>query len=95
MKTIVRYELQPNRLQNLQIAAGGQILGVHAKADNIPLLWVLVDPDMPPVDRFIGIYSTNTEVPDDPGRYIGTFFIYEGTLEFHLFEMDGAPPVES
>jgi hypothetical protein len=39
----------------------------------------------------LGIYTTNTAVPDDPGRYIGTFLIYEGSLEFHLFEMDGPP----
>ena len=41
--------------------------------------------------RVLGVYTTNTEGPDDPGRYVGTFFIYEGSLEFHLFEMDSFP----
>jgi hypothetical protein len=73
------------------VPLGGQILTVHAKGDNAPTLWVLVDPDMPPKERILGVYTTNTEVPDDPGRYVGSFFIYEGSLEFHLFEMESLP----
>ena len=88
MKTIWKYELQPNRIQTLTIPFGGQILTAQAKEDNAPLMLVLVDPDMPMQERHLGIYTTNSAVPDDPGRYIGTFTIYEGALEFHLFEMD-------
>lgn len=88
MKTIWKFELTPNRIQSIPLPSGAQILTVHAKDDNAPLMWVLVDPDMPPQERYLGVYTTNTAVPDDPGRYIGSFFIYEGTLEFHLFEMD-------
>jgi len=91
MKTIWKFELTPNRLQSVPIPFGGEILTVHAKQDNAPLLWALVDPDMPPKDRYLGVYTTNTELPDDPGRYVGSFFIYEGSLEFHLFEMDTPP----
>jgi len=91
MKTIWKFELTPNRLQSVQIPFGGQILSVHANADNAPMLWVLVDPDMPRRERYLGIYTTNTELPDEPGRYIGSFFIYEGSLEFHLFEMEEPP----
>lgn len=92
MKTIWKYELQANRIQAVPIPFGGQILSVQTKEENTPLLWVLVDPDMPMRDRHIGIYTTNTAVPDEPGRYIGTFQIYEGSLEFHLFEMETPEP---
>ncbi len=92
MKTIWKFELQPNRLQSVPIPFGGQILTVQTKGDNAPLMWVLVDPDMPLRDRHIGIYTTNTAVPDDPGRYINTFHIMDGMLEFHLFEMEELPP---
>jgi hypothetical protein len=95
MKTIVKYELLPNRLQAVPIPFGGQILTVQTKGDNTPLLWVLVDPDMPPQDRQLGIYTTNTAVPDEPGRYINTFLIYDGMLEFHLFEMTDQPVPET
>ena len=91
MKTIWKYELLPNRMQTVTIPFGGQILTAQTKEDNAPIMWVLVDPDMPMLERHLGIYTTNTAVPDDPGRYIGTFTIYEGTLEFHLFEMDTPP----
>ncbi len=92
MKTIWKFELQPNRLQVIPIPAGGQILSVQTKGDSGPLMWVLVDPDLPLKDRFLGIYTTNTAVPDDPGRYVATFQIMDGMLEFHLFEMDEPPP---
>ncbi len=94
MKTIWKYELLPNRTQTVDIPFDGQILTVQTKADNAPLMWVLVDPDMPLRERYIGIYTTNTAVPDDPGRYINTFQIYEGSLEFHLFEME-TPPADA
>ena len=90
MKTIWKFELTPNRMQSIPLPFGAQILTVLTKGNDAPLLWVLVDPDMPLQERHIGIYTTNTAVPDDPGRYVGTFLIYEGSLEFHLFEM--APP---
>ena len=95
MKTIWKYELNPNRIQTIAIPFGGRILTVQTKGDDAPLMWVLVDPEMPAQDRHIGIFTTNTAVPDDPGRYIGTFLIYEGTLEFHLFEMESLPQEES
>lgn len=95
MKTIRKFELIPNRVQSVPLPFGAQILTVHAKDDQAPLLWALVDPDMPNQERYLGIYTTNTALPDDPGRYINTFFIYAGSLEFHLFEMAGPPEDET
>jgi len=92
MKTIWKFELTPNRIQSIPLPFGAQLLTVRTKGDNMPLLWALVDPDMPTEERHLGIYTTNTAVPDDPGKYIGTFLIYEGSLEFHLFEMASPPP---
>jgi len=92
MKTIWKYELEANRIQTVTIPFGGQILTAQAKEDNAPIMWVLVDPDMLMQERRLGIFTTNTAVPDEPGRYIGTFTIYGGTLEFHLFEMELPPP---
>lgn len=88
MKTIWKYELTPNRLQSVPIPYGGQILTIKAHANNAPMLWALVDPEMPPVDRNLGVYTTNTALPDDPGTYIASFTIYEGSLEFHVFEVE-------
>jgi hypothetical protein len=94
MKTIWKFELTPNRMQSIPLPLGAQILNVQTKGNDAPLMWVLVDPDMPSRERHLGIYTTNTAVPDEPGRYIGTFLIYEGSLEFHLFEMAEQPQGE-
>jgi hypothetical protein len=91
MKTIWKFELSPNRIQSVPLPFGAQILTVQTKGDDAPLLWALVDPEMPPEERYLGIYLTNTAVPEYPGRYLGTFLLYEGSLEFHLFEMEGPP----
>lgn len=88
MKTIWKYELTPNRLQSVPLPFGGQILTVKASANNAPMLWALVDPDMPVKDRRLAVFTTNTELPDDPGKYLATFTLYEGSLEFHVFEFE-------
>lgn len=93
MKTIWKFELTPNRIQCVPIPFGGKILTVKNKGDNSPVLWALVDPEMPAQDRFLGIYTTNTEVPDEPGRYIDSFYLFEGSLEFHVFEMVMPPDI--
>lgn len=87
MKTIWKYELTPNRLQSVSIPHNGQILAVKANANNVPMLWVLVDPEMPVQERRLGIFTTNTELPDNPGQYVGSFTLYEGSLEFHVFDV--------
>ena len=94
MKTIWKYELTPNRLQAVPIPYGGQILTVTASQSNVPILWALVDPEMPPQERNLGIYTTNTALPDEPGTYIASFTIYEGSLEFHVFECSQSPNMQ-
>lgn len=91
MKTIWKFELTPHRIQSLSLPAGAQILHVATKEDNAPLLWVLVDPEMPLQEQYLGVYTTNTAMPDHLGRYIGTFQIFQGSLEFHVFTLDQAP----
>ncbi|MGI6656249.1 MAG: DUF7352 domain-containing protein [Desulfobulbus sp.] len=92
MKTIWKFELTPNKMQVISLPFGSQLLTVQTKGKNDPLLWALVDPEMPVQDRVIAIYTTNTALPDNPGRYIGTFQIYDGSLEFHLFEPEEPLP---
>ena len=31
-------------------------------------------------------YGTGHDVPDEPGQYVGTFFMNGGSLVFHVFE---------
>jgi hypothetical protein len=37
--------------------------------------------------RIFNFYGTGHEIPDNPGRYLGTFQLKGGMLVFHLFEV--------
>ena len=89
MKTIRRYHLQPNKVQSITLPQGSEILSVQAKSDDAPILWALVDPALEEEERTLTLYATGTEVPDDPGRYCGSFLLFDGSLEFHAFETPG------
>ncbi len=87
MKTIRRYYLQPNKNQSIMLPAGSKILTVQAREEESkPVLWALVDPERQEEERLLSIYATGTELPDDPGTYLGTFQLFQGSLEFHAFE---------
>jgi len=92
MKTIRRYHLQATKVQSIMLPHGSQILDVQTKGDDSPVLWALVDPEEQEVERTITLYTTGVEMPDDPGKYCGSFQIYEHSLEFHAFET--TTPVE-
>ncbi len=94
MKTIRRYYLQPNKNQSIHLPEGSRILSVQAKEDeNQPILWALVDPEKKDEERYLSLYATGTELPDDPGSYLGSFQLFEGSLEFHAFENSAPSPV--
>ncbi|WP_051309297.1 DUF7352 domain-containing protein [Desulfogranum japonicum] len=86
MKTIRKYHLQPNKHQTIKLPTGSRILGVDAKGEDTPVLWALVDPEKDTELKSLALYATGTELPDDPGHYLGSFQLFDGTLEFHAFE---------
>ena len=51
-----------------------------------PCFWAEVSPDNKTVMRDFRIYGTGHRLPDDPGRYLGTFIMNQGTLVFHVYE---------
>jgi len=83
MRTIWKYEIQPEC--EIEMPRGAEILTVQAQND-IPQLWGLVNPAAEKVKRSFHAYGTGHEVPDQPGRHIGTVQLEDGTLVFHIFE---------
>lgn len=63
---------------------GAKPLSVAMQGDAV-CMWALLDPDQPLCDRHFAVYGTGWKMPDDPGRFIGTFQPNIG-LVFHLFE---------
>lgn len=66
------------------IPSGAQFLDIQVQKGT-PMIWVLVDPTAPKINMNVSIYGTGHPMPDDPGRYIGTFQVQGGDLVFHAF----------
>lgn len=83
--TIWKYEIEATDRLTISIPKGAQFLSVQVQRQNI-CVWFLVNPKLPPEDRFFSIYGTGHVIPMQPGTYLGTFQLMGGSLVFHLFE---------
>lgn len=86
MKTIWKYDL-PAIGGSIELPRSAEILTIQTQYGQ-PKLWALVsmDDQEPPVKRTFKVYGTGHVLPDNPGKYIGTFQMFEGKIVFHLFE---------
>ena len=89
MKKIYKYQIAITDEIYLSMPKGAQVLSVQVQHD-IPVIWALVDPDAPVVERHFHLEATGHQLPDLMGRFIGTIQILEGDLVFHLFERFGS-----
>ena len=83
-KRIWKYNLHPLSSQ-IMAPRGSRVLCVQAQ-HGTPRLWVEVYPDEPVEPYPLAVYGTGHEIPDDPGRYIGTFQIDDGAFVFHVYD---------
>ncbi len=83
MKTIYKYTLTPQC--SFDIPKGSTILHVGEQHGDAQM-WVMVDTDNKTERRSFRSYGTGHVMPDNPGKYIGTFLIEGGGLVFHIFE---------
>lgn len=87
MKQIWKFALSISGEQCVVMPRGAEILCVQMQ-HNQPQLWALCDPGQPNgAPRTISIHGTGNNVPDNPGRYIGTFQMSGGALIWHAFEV--------
>jgi hypothetical protein len=85
METIWKYELEVTGEQKIMMPNGAVTLDVQVQ-DNLPCLWVRVDPDRSMINRKIITHGTGHEVPETTGDHIGTYQLQGGGLVFHVFE---------
>lgn len=84
--TIWKYVLGITDHQKVALPKGAQVLSCGIQRD-VLCIWVLVDPDVQLEDRGFYIHGTGHFVnPELIGEFVGTFFLAEGSLVFHLFE---------
>lgn len=82
---IWKYTLAATDIQTVQMPVGVKMLDVQVQGEDV-CLWVLVDQNNPLEERKIAIYGTGNPMPQEPGKYIATFQLYEGRLVFHAFD---------
>jgi hypothetical protein len=88
MKSIYKYPLDPGD-SFIWMPEGAQILCVQTQRES-PQIWALVDPNETKMEaRQIRTYGTGHDVPDDPGKYIGSFQLASGSYVFHVFDHFG------
>lgn len=86
IKMIFKYPIQMTDTQDIAMPEHAEILTVQTQND-IPHLWVLVNPNLLPQDRTILTYGTGHPMETDIQRkYIGTYLTDNDNLVFHVFE---------
>ncbi len=83
-KTIWKYPVTPDHWTQL-MPVDAEILSVQVQQKEVQM-WVLVDPDAIRKGREFEVYGTGHSIPENPGKFIGTFQLEGGTLVFHLFD---------
>ncbi len=85
-KTIWKYHASPSGRWTQLMPAGAEILSVQIQRGQVEM-WALVDANRPEEVRAFVTYGTGHPMPDDPGKFIGTFQLASGDLVFHLFDV--------
>lgn len=78
---IWKFGLPPHPRAIVEMPAGAEVLSV-AEQKGIVYVWALVDQTAKRVPRLISCYLTGDDVPEDPGRFLGTV---------HVIGTDGHP----
>ncbi len=79
-------KLQPNDLITIQLPYRAEILCVHEQHEEI-CLWAKVNPEeSETVERTFRIAGTGHDLANGSFEYIGTAFLQDGDLVFHVFE---------
>lgn len=69
----------------IEMPRGALPLSVQVQ-HNQPTLWAIVDPEAEIVNHRFCLVGTGHSTPENVGRFIGTFQMFDGSLVFHLFE---------
>lgn len=93
MRTIHQFPIRIGGPNTIEMPAGAEPLSVQLQAtpwgndcrSGMLQLWALVDTDRPMVPVDIEAYGTGHEIPDNPGRHLGTVQTHGGRYVCHVF----------
>lgn len=85
---IYKYPVSIDDVIRIQMPLQAEFLTLQVQND-IPCLWVLVDPENELEERIFEMYGTGYSIECNSSierKYLGTFQLREGILVYHLFE---------
>lgn len=80
---IWKYTLNLEGVNEISIPGGGHFLDLQVQKD-VPVMWILLDPQTKPVERIFKLICTGQEFDSNNKVYKGT--IQLGEFVLHLFE---------
>lgn len=85
-QAIWKFPLKPEDRQTIAMPAGARILSLQVQSGT-PCIWALVDPKKPEVQHHeIVMHGTGHTFEGDPGAFLGTIQMFNGSLVLHVFE---------
>jgi hypothetical protein len=93
MKQIWKYRVEPpmeGTLVNIEMPADSLVLDIQVQGRD-PVLWAVVDPELPKEVRTFAIFATGIDIPEfHKLAHVKTFQLvdaFRGSLVFHVFEV--------
>ena len=83
--SIWKYDLGPKFSTTVDMPVGAKVLTIQEQF-GVGRIWALVDPKAPKEKRTFKVFGTGGIVDENPGAYIGTFQMNQGSFVFHVFE---------
>lgn len=84
-RKIWKFVLPVTDTPEISMPAGAEVLSAQVQFGS-PVIWALLDPDVPEKTRHFTLLGTGNPAPEDLGKFIGTLQLNDGTLVLHLFE---------
>jgi hypothetical protein len=83
--TVWKTVLEPLAIQDIEIPQRSELLTAAAQEDKI-CVWYRCDPSEPLVKCRVAIVGTGSPLQDFTWRYVGTAYVDNAFLVFHVFE---------
>lgn len=91
METIWKFEIEPkDGVVPVGLPTGAEVLSCNAIGDSV-YIWAKFNQEQDPTleERYFEVFGTGHDIPVDMGidrKFIGTAFMYNGALVWHVFE---------
>ena len=87
MKRIFKWTLAMDDFQSIDVPEDTQFLTVQTQYEQ-PQVWGICTPGASKKSVTIRLAGTGHPIDDNPGKYLGTFQLMNGSLIFHAFALE-------